>query len=142
MQSSLYFCLTVSRAEEQQQQRLATVCYIAQARLLAIRLLRTVFASWHQQGARCSSVVRAFAYGCEGSSDRSFIMDPLSYFLVPVLHDWCNKGCGMCYPVCGIMHTKVPLLLIRKISPCLGSGFPLSLPVCSCTICLTPYNRK
>ena len=22
----------------------------------------------------------------------------------PVLHDWCNKGCGMCYPVCGMMH--------------------------------------
>ena len=24
----------------------------------------------------------------------------------PVLHDWCNKGRGMCYPVCGIMHIK------------------------------------
>ena len=23
-----------------------------------------------------------------------------------VLHDWCNKGHGMCYPVCGIMHIK------------------------------------
>ena len=30
-------------------------------------------------GARCSSVVRAFAHGAMGSSDRSF-MDPLSYF--------------------------------------------------------------
>ena len=29
-------------------------------------------------------------------------VDPLSYFsFQPVLHDWCNKGCGMCYPVCG-----------------------------------------
>ena len=27
-------------------------------------------------------------------------VDPLSYFsFQPVLHDWCNKGCGMCYPV-------------------------------------------
>ena len=27
-------------------------------------------------------------------------VDQLSYFLFqPVLHDWCNKGCGMCYPV-------------------------------------------
>ena len=27
-------------------------------------------------------------------------VDPLSYFSFhPVLHDWCNKGCGMCYPV-------------------------------------------
>ena len=24
----------------------------------------------------------------------------------PVLHDWCNKGRGMCYHVCGIMHIK------------------------------------
>ena len=27
-------------------------------------------------------------------------VDPLSYFsLQPVLHDWCNKGRGMCCPV-------------------------------------------
>ena len=32
----------------------------------------------------------------------------------PVLHDWCTKGCGMCYPVCGMMHIKEPLLLIGK----------------------------
>ena len=26
-------------------------------------------------------------------------VDPLSYFsFQPVLHDWCNKGHGMCYP--------------------------------------------
>ena len=25
---------------------------------------------------------------------------PISYFsFQPVLHDWCNKGCGMCNPV-------------------------------------------
>ena len=51
-----------------------------------------------------------------------------SYFsLQPVLHDWCNKGRGMCYLVCGMMHIKKPLLLIGKSSPCGGSGFPLSL---------------
>ena len=55
-------------------------------------------------------------------------VDPLSYFsFQPVLHDWCNKGRGMCYPVCGMMHIKEPLLLIRKSSPCGDSGFPLSL---------------
>ena len=28
------------------------------------------------------------------------IVDPLGYFsFQPVLHDWGNKGCGMCYPV-------------------------------------------
>ena len=31
----------------------------------------------------------------------------LSYFsFQPVLHDWCNKGRGMCYPVCGMVHIK------------------------------------
>ena len=65
---------------------------------------------------------------CVGSSDRSFMMAPMSYFsFQPVLHDWCNKGRGMCYPVCGMVHIKEPLLLIRKSSPCGGSGFPLSL---------------
>ena len=70
-------------------------------------------------------------------------VDPLSYFsFQPVLHDWCNKGCGMYYPVCGIMHIKEPLLLIGKSSLCGGSRFPLSLSEWSFTICLTPYNRK
>ena len=63
-------------------------------------------------------------------------VDPLSYFsFQPVLHDWCNKGRGMCYPVCGMVHIKEPLLLI-------GSGFPFSLSEWSLTICLTPYNRR
>ena len=65
---------------------------------------------------------------CNGSSDRSFMVNPLSYFsFQPVLHDWCNKGCGMCYPVCGMVHIKEPLLLIGKSIPYGGSGFPLSL---------------
>ena len=46
----------------------------------------------------------------------------------------------MCYPVCGMMHIKEPLLLIGKSSPCGGSGFPFS--EWSFTICVTPYNRK
>ena len=55
-------------------------------------------------------------------------VDPLSYFsFQPVVHDWCNKGCGMCYPVCGMVHIKEPLLLIDKSSPCGGSGFPLTI---------------
>ena len=41
----------------------------------------------------------------------------------PVLHDWCNKGRGMCYPVCGMVHIKEPLLLIDKSSLCGGAGF-------------------
>ena len=70
-------------------------------------------------------------------------VDPLSYFsFQPVLHDWCNKGRGMCYPVCGMVHIKEPLLLIDKSSLCGGSGFPFLLSEWSLTICLTPYNRR
>ena len=69
-------------------------------------------------------------------------VDPLSYFsFQPVIHNWCNKGHGMYYPVCGMMHIKEPLLLIGKSNSCGGSGF-LSLSEWSFTICLTPYNRK
>ena len=55
-----------------------------------------------------------------------------------VLHDWCNKGRGMCYPVCGMVHIKEPVLLIDKSSLCGGSGFPFLLSEWS----LTPYNRR
>ena len=65
-------------------------------------------------------------------------VDQLSYFSFQlVLH-----GCGKCYPVCGMVHIKEPLLLIGKSSPCGSSGFPLSLSEWSFTICPTPYNRK
>ena len=47
-------------------------------------------------------MVRAFV----GSSDTSFMVDPVE------LHDWCNIGRGMCYPVCGVVHVKYPMLLI------------------------------
>ena len=56
--------------------------------------------------------------------------------------DWCNKGRGMCYSVCGMMNIKEPLLLIGKSSPCGSSGIPLSLTEWSFTICPMPYNRK
>ena len=80
---------------------------------------------------------------CSGSSDQFFmVVDPLSYFsFQPVLHDWGNKGQDMCYPACGMMHIKEPLLLKGKITPCGSSGNPLSLSEWSFTICLMPYNR-
>ena len=77
-------------------------------------------------GARCSSVVRAFAHGAMVVGSILHGVDPWSYFsFQPVLHDWCNKGRGMCYPVCGMVHIKEPLLLIGNGSLCGGSGFPL-----------------
>ena len=52
------------------------------------------------------------------------------------------QGRGMCYPVCGMVHIKEPLLLIDNSSLCGGSGFPFSLSELSLTICLTPYNHR
>ena len=73
------------------------------------------------------------------SSDQSYIVNPLSYSsFQPVLHDWCNKGLGMCYPVYGIVHIKEPLLLIEKRSTCSGgSRIPLSLSESSFTIIMS-----
>ena len=52
-------------------------------------------------------------------------VDPFSYFsFQPVLHYWCNKGRGMCYPVCGMVHIKEPLLLIDKSSLSLYQNGP------------------
>ena len=49
-------------------------------------------------------MVRAFARGAMG---RRIVVDLVGYFSVqPVLHDWCNKGRGMCYHVCGMMQVK------------------------------------
>ena len=48
----------------------------------------------------------------------------MSYFsFQPVLHDWYNKGCGMCYPVCGIVHIKEPLLQSEKVAHVVAAGF-------------------
>ena len=66
-------------------------------------------------GARCSSVVRAFARGAMHVGSILHVVNPLSYFLFkPVLHDWCNKGRGMCYPVCGFSAYKRTLAVNRK----------------------------
>ena len=82
-------------------------------------------------------MVRAFAFGAIRHGE------PIELFpFQPVLLDWCNKGRGILYPVCGMVHIKDPLLLIGKNSPCGGSGFPLSLSEWSLTICPTPFNRK
>ena len=73
------------------------------------------------------------------------MVDALSYFsFQSVLHDWCNKGCGVCHVVCGMWDDvfKEPLLLIDKSSLCGSSRFLLLLSEWSFTVCLTPYNRK
>ena len=67
----------------------------------------------HLRGARCSSVVRAFAHGAMGRRIDPSWGGPIELFLV---------------------HVKEPLLLIGKSSPCGGSGFPLSLSEWSFTM--------
>ena len=80
-------------------------------------------------------MVRAFAHGTMGRRIDPSWGGPIELFLVPTsAPDWCNKGRGMCYPVCGMMHIKEPLLLIGKSRPCGSSGFPLLLSVWSFTI--------
>ena len=49
-------------------------------------------------GARCSSVVRAFAHGAMGHRIDHSWGGPIELFLVPA---GVTKGRGMCYPVCG-----------------------------------------
>ena len=110
---------------------LLSMTKVAEVSITASQSTKSVY----DAGARRSSVER--------SSDRSLMVTPLSYFsLQPMLHHWCNKGRGMCYPVCGIVHIKEPLLLIGKCNPYCGSGFPLSLSEWSFIICPTPTLNK
>ena len=79
---------------------------------------------------------------CDGSLDRSFTVDPLRYFsFQPVLHNSCNKRCGICYRVYGMMHVKEPLLLIGKSKP-MWQQRVSSLYEWSFTICLMSFNRE
>ena len=51
------------------------------------------------------------------------VVDQLSYFsFQPVLHDWCDKGRGMCNPVCGMVHIKEPLLS-ERVAHVVATGF-------------------
>ena len=40
-----------------------------------------------------------------------------------MLHDWCNTDCGMCYPVCGMVHIKESLLIIGNVVHVVAAGF-------------------
>ena len=74
----------------------------------------------------------------------SLMVDSLSYFLFqPVLQNWCNKGHGMCYRACGMIHIKDPLLLIGKSNPwTVGNSFPFLLIRWAVTIYWMLYNHK
>ena len=61
----------------------------------------------------------------DGSSDRSFMVEPFSYSsFQPLFHVWYNKGLGMYYPVCGMMHMKEPLLCkLETVAHLAAAGF-------------------
>ena len=83
-------------------------------------------------------MVRAFTHGAMGRRIDPSWGEPIELFLVPASAPrLVYKGRGMCYPVCGMVHIKEPLLLIGKSSLCGGSGFPFSLSEWSLTIYLT-----
>ena len=73
-----------------------------------------------------------------GSSNWSLI----GLFPIPVtsvLHNWCNKGHGMCYSFCRMVHIKDPFVLFGKNSPWIwGSRYLFSLSLSSLFICLKP----
>ena len=52
---------------------------------------------------------------------------PIELYSFPsVLHNWCSKGRGMYYSVCGMVHIKEPLLA-NQSRPCSGgSAFTLT----------------
>ena len=79
-------------------------------------------------------MVRAFAHGAMGGR-----VNPIELFLVPAS---APRLAVVCVILCRMMYIKDPLLLIGNSSPCGSIGFLLSLSEWSCTICLTPYNRK
>ena len=79
-------------------------------------------------------MVIAFAHGAMGRRIDPSWGGPIELFLVPASAPRLTKVV-VCYPVCGMMHIKEPLLLTGKSSPCGDSGFPLSLSEWSFTLC-------
>ena len=83
------------------------------------------------------------AGGAMGRRIDSAWWPPLNYFsFQPVIHDWFNKGRGMCYPVCGMVHIKkTTCCSSERVAHVAAAGF-LSLSEWSFTICPKPYNCK
>ena len=72
-----------------------------------------------ETGARFISMVRVFTHGAMGHR-----IDPLwwiHFSFQPVLNDWCNKGCGMIYPVCRIL--KNPCCYSERVAHVAAAGF-------------------
>ena len=75
-----------------------------------------------------------FAHGAMGRRIDPSWGGPIELFLVPASAPRLVTKAVVCYPVCGMVHIKEPLLLIDKSSLCGGSGFHFSLSEWSLTI--------
>ena len=85
------------------------------------------------RGARCSSVVRAFAHGTMGRRIDPSWWTHWSYFsFQPVLHNWCTKRP---WYVLSCLWDDAYKRTVAANRLCGGSGFPLSLSEWSFTIC-------
>ena len=63
------------------------------------------------------------------------MVEPLSYFsFQPVLHNWCNKGCGMYHPVRINIFSEI---VVHEAVASFLSHYEWSF-----TICPTPNNSK
>ena len=91
------------------------VCVFFSLLILLLCVFICLFVYLFKQGAgRSSEVERSLMVRWVVGSILHGV-DPLNYFTFqPVLHDWCNKGRGMCYPVCGMVHIKEHLLLMWR----------------------------
>ena len=117
-----------SKTDEQMGTRYNFICYVVM--LCYVLLCYVMLFIWSEMQLRSKSI-RSW---CDGSSDRSFMVDPYSCFsFQPVLHDSVTKA--VVYVIlCGMMHVKKTLLLIGNNSLCGGRGFPFSLSEWSFTI--------
>ena len=56
--------------------------------------------------------------------NHALVADNAGHFsFQPVLHDWRNKGRGMYYPVCGMMHIKEPCCYSERVAYVAAAGF-------------------
>ena len=75
-------------------------------------------ADWH------SDLVSTVVVTCIRFSGRVLLAEKhKTISFQPVLHDWCNKGRGMCCPVCEMVHIKEHLVLSEIVAHVAAAGF-------------------
>ena len=82
---------------------------------------------FHFHGARCGSVIECLLMVVRWVINRSPMVDYRAIFPQLVLHDWCNKGCRICYSVHGMVlfsrNGSVHGMVLFKEWFCSWNGF-------------------